>query len=63
MVRGCSDPLISGTTAFLGHGTGRHFWPGYLAVLESCANELDEDDLVRSARAAFDLFAHAAALS
>jgi heme oxygenase len=62
-VRACSDPLISGTTAFLGHGAGRQFWPGYLAALESCSDELAEDDLVRSARTAFDLFAHAAALS
>ena len=61
-VKACSDPLISGTTAFLGHGAGRHFWSQYLAALESCADELAEDDLVRSARAAFDLFAHAAVL-
>ncbi len=62
-VKACSDPLISGTTDFLGHGTGRHFWPQYLAVLEAHADELAEDDVVRSARAAFDLFAHAAASS
>ena len=62
-VRQCGDPLVSGNTAFLGHGAGRHFWPQYLAVLESHADELDEDDLVRLARSAFDLFAHAAALS
>jgi len=62
-VRQCSDPLVSGNTAFLGHGAGRHFWPEYLAALECHADELAEDDLVRSARAAFDLFAHAAALS
>lgn len=62
-VRPCGDPLVSGNTAFLGHGAGRHFWPQYLAVLESHADELDEDDLVRLARSAFDLFAHAAALS
>jgi len=62
-VRQSSDPLVSGNTAFLGHGAGRHFWPEYLAILECHADELAEDDLVRSARAAFDLFAHAAALS
>jgi heme oxygenase len=62
-VRQCSDPLVSGNIAFLTHGAGRHFWPQYLAVLESHADELDEDDLVRSARSAFGLFAHAAALS
>jgi heme oxygenase (biliverdin-IX-beta and delta-forming) len=62
-VKQCSDPLVSPTTAFLAHGAGRHFWPSYLAVLEHEADELVEDDLVRSARAAFDLFAHAAALS
>ena len=62
-VKACSDPMISGTTAFLGHGAGRQFWPHYLAALEAHADELAEDDLVRSAHAAFDLFAHAAALS
>jgi len=62
-VRQCGDPLVSGNTAFLGHGAGRQFWPQYLAVLECQADELAEDDLVRSARSAFDLFAHAAALS
>jgi heme oxygenase len=62
-VKACNEPLISGTTAFLGHGAGRHFWPQYLAALEAHADELAEDDLVRSARAAFDLFAQAATLS
>lgn len=62
-VRQCGDPLVSGNTAFLSHGAGRHFWPQYLAVLECHADELAEDDLVRSARSAFDLFAYAAALS
>ena len=62
-VKQSSDPLVSGNTAFLGHGAGRHFWPKYLAALECHADELAEDDLVRSARSAFDLFAHAAALS
>ena len=49
-VKTCSDPLISGTTAFLGHGAGRQFWPQYLAALEGHADELAEEDLVRSAR-------------
>jgi heme oxygenase (biliverdin-IX-beta and delta-forming) len=62
-VRQCRDPLVSGNTAFLAHGAGRHFWPQYLAILERHADELAEDHLVRSARSAFDLFAHAAALS
>jgi heme oxygenase len=62
-VRQCSDPLVSRTTAFLSHGAGQHFWPGYLAVLECHADELAEDDLVRSARTAFDFFSHAVALS
>ena len=62
-VRACTDPTISGTTGFLGHGAGRQLWPHYLATLEAHADELDEDDLVGSARAAFDLFAHAAVLS
>ena len=62
-VKQCSDPLVSRTTAFLGHGAGRQFWPGYLAALERHADELAEDDVIRSARAAFDLFAHAAAQS
>jgi len=63
-VRHCSDPAVSGNTAFLGHGAGRPFWPEYLTVLERHAGELlDDDDLVGPARRAFDLFAQAAELS
>ena len=63
-VRQCSDSLISGSTAFLGHGAGRRFWPDFLTVLESHADEFaSEQDLVLPARRAFDLFAQAAALS
>lgn len=62
-VKSCSHPLISDTTSFLGHGGGRPFWPHYLVVLESRADELSEDDLIGAARTAFDLFARAAALS
>jgi heme oxygenase (biliverdin-IX-beta and delta-forming) len=63
-VRQCSDPVISGNTAFLGHGAGRPFWPGFLAMLESHAGDLaDEAAIVAPARRAFALFEHAAALS
>lgn len=62
-VKSCSHPLISDTTSFLRHGRGRSFWPQYLAVLESHADDLSEDDLVSAARSAFGLFAHATALS
>ena len=63
-VRQCRDPQVSENTAFLGHGANQRFWPEYLAILESHAGEpADEDDLVVPARRAFDLFAHAAALS
>lgn len=62
-VKQCSDPLVSRTTAFLGHGAGRQFWPSYLAALERHADELAEQDVIRSARTAFDLFARAVALS
>ncbi len=62
--RQCSDPLISGSTAYLGHGAGRRFWPDFLAVLESHADEFaSEEDLVLPARRTFDLFAQAAATS
>ena len=64
VARQCSDPLISGSTAFLGHGAGRRFWSDFLTVLESHADEFaSEEDLVLPARRAFDLFAQAAALS
>ena len=59
-VQACSDPLVSGTTAFLGHGTDRQFWPHYVAALEAHAEELAGAELIRAARTAFDLFAHAA---
>jgi heme oxygenase len=62
-VQACRDPQVSRATAFLGHGAGRPFWPQYLAALEKHVDEVAGDDMVRSARAAFGLFAHAAALS
>lgn len=63
-VKPCADPVISGNTAFLGHGAGRPFWSSFLAVLEGHAGELvDEADLIVPARRAFDLFAQAAAMS
>jgi len=63
-VRQCSDPVISGHTAFLGHGAGRPLWPGFLAILERHADELADDaDIVAPARQAFALFEQAAALS
>jgi heme oxygenase (biliverdin-IX-beta and delta-forming) len=63
-VRQCSDPVISGTTAFLAHGAGRPLWPGFLAILESHAGDIpDEVDIIAPARRAFALFEQAAALS
>lgn len=60
-VRQCSDPVISGNTAFLSHGAGRPLWPGFLAVLEShAADIIDEADIVLPARRAFALFEQAA---
>lgn len=63
-VRQCSDPMISGTTAFLAHGAGRPLWPGFLAILESHAGDIrDEANIIVPARRAFALFEQAAALS
>ena len=63
-VRQCRDPAISGNTAFLGHGTGRSLWPGFLAILESHAGDvMNEADIVTPARRAFALFEQAATLS
>lgn len=63
-VRQCSDPVISGTTAFLAHGAGRPLWPGFLAILEGHAGDIqDEANIVAPARRAFALFEQAAALS
>ena len=62
-VKNASDPMVAGTTAYLGHGAGQHLWASFLSILESHAEELiDEDDLVHPARRAFDLFATAANL-
>lgn len=61
-VRQAADPAIAAATEFLDHGAGRKLWPSFLTVLESHADELtDEDDIVRPARRAFDLFMTAAA--
>jgi len=63
-VRQCGDPVVSGNTAFLGHGAGLPFWPAFLAVLERHAGDLaDDDDIAGPARRAFTLFEQAAALS
>ena len=57
----CSDPDVSGNTAFLSHGAGRPLWPSFLAILESHAGELaDEEDIVEPVRRAFSLFTRAA---
>ncbi|MBR0691869.1 biliverdin-producing heme oxygenase [Bradyrhizobium lablabi] len=63
-VRRAADPRIVGATCYLAHGVGQNLWASFLAVLESHAPDLvDEDDIVASARRAFDLFARAAVLS
>jgi heme oxygenase (biliverdin-IX-beta and delta-forming) len=63
-VRQCSDPLMSGNTAFLAHGAGRPLWPSFLSILERHADELGHDaDIVAPARRAFALFEQAATLS
>ena len=60
-VRQAADPLISGNTAFLGHGAGQPLWSSFLAVLERHSGALiDEQEIVAPARRAFDLFAQAA---
>jgi heme oxygenase len=60
-VRQAADPAIAEATGFLAHGAGRKLWPSFLAVLESHAGDLtDEDDIVGPARGAFDLFMTAA---
>lgn len=63
-VRRCSDPVISGHTAFLGHGAGRPLWPSFLAVLENHSDDLvDEAAIIVPARRAFAMFEQAATLS
>jgi len=51
-----NDPLVSGNTRYLRHGAGRHFWASFLDVLEN-HETIDADDVARSARRTFDLFA------
>ena len=56
-----ADPRVRAATAFLGHGAGQHLWPAFLALLESHAVEIsDDDEITVPACRAFDLFAMAA---
>jgi heme oxygenase len=59
-VRRASDPRILHASAYLAHGAGQHLWQDFLALLESHAGELqDEEDIIRPAKRAFDLFSRA----
>jgi heme oxygenase len=60
-VRRASDPRILGASTYLAHGAGQHLWRDFLVVLESHADELDnQEDVIEPARRAFDLFSRAA---
>jgi len=54
------DPAVLHATAFLRHGAGHHFWPSFLAILESHAAADHETSAVDSAIRAFGMFAQAA---
>lgn len=61
-IRHSGHRRVCENTAFLAHGIGRHFWRSFLAILESHADQLlDDDDILEPARQAFELFATAAA--
>jgi len=56
--RAGGDPAVAAATAYLAHGAGRRFWPGFVARLEACAPE--ETEALAGAEAAFAAFEAAA---
>jgi len=60
-VKRSSDPAVRHATAFLRHGAGHHFWPSFLAILESHAAADYETSAIDGAMRAFGMFERAAA--
>jgi heme oxygenase len=56
------DPVVAGTTAYLGHGSGSQLWRSFLDLLEQHgANLSDPAKAIEAARRTFGLFERAAA--
>ena len=60
-VKHSTDPQVLHATTFLRHGAGHHFWPSFLAVLESQAAADHEASAIDGAVRAFAMFERAAA--
>jgi heme oxygenase (biliverdin-IX-beta and delta-forming) len=60
-VKRSADAEVLHATAFLRHGAGHHFWPSFLAVLESHAAADHEAGAIDGAMQAFAMFERAAA--
>lgn len=60
-VKRSPDAEVLHATAFLRHGAGHHFWPSFLAILESRATADHETSAVDGAIRAFAMFEQAAA--
>jgi heme oxygenase len=59
-VKRSTDAQVLHATAFLRHGAGHHFWPSFLAVLESHAAADHETSAIESAIRALNMFERAA---
>ena len=56
-----TDPLVRAATAYLRHGEGERFWPGFLEILErERSSGGEEAEMIVGAKWAFGCFADAA---
>ncbi|AMN38981.1 biliverdin-producing heme oxygenase [Rhodoplanes sp. Z2-YC6860] len=55
------DARVLHATAFLRHGAGQHFWPSFLAILDSDHSARHESSAIDGAIQAFAMFERAAA--
>jgi heme oxygenase len=60
-VKCSTDARVLRATAFLRHGAGQHFWPSFLAILESHPAADHETEAIDGAMRAFAMFEDAAA--
>jgi heme oxygenase len=60
-IKNSSDARVLHATAFLRHGAGHHFWPSFLAVLDSDHAARHESSAIDGALKAFAMFERAAA--
>jgi heme oxygenase len=60
-VKCSTDARVLHATAFLRHGAGQHFWPSFVAILESHPAADHETEAIDGAMRAFAMFEDAAA--